>query len=60
MHQLTPLVRDAVGLLKPKEVVLVLYANDLPAPTYPPELDLASPRFRRRAGDLVDSREPWS
>ena len=52
LHQLTPLVRDAVGLLKPKEVVLVLYANDLPAPTYPSELDLASPRFRRRA-------EPW-
>ena len=45
-------MRDAVALLRPMEVVVILFANDLPAPPYSPELDLPSPGFRRRT-------EPW-
>lgn len=45
LHQVTLLARDAIGLLKPSVVVLVLYANDLPAPPYLPQLDLPPPRY---------------
>ncbi len=48
LPELTRLTRDAVGLLTPKTVVLILYANDLPAPSYSPELDLPAPTFERR------------
>jgi hypothetical protein len=48
LPELTRLVRDAVGLLTPKTVVLILYANDLPAPPYSPALDLPGPTFERR------------
>ena len=44
----TLLVRDAVFLLRPNRVVLVLYANDLPGPAYTPDLDRPAPRFPRR------------
>jgi lysophospholipase L1-like esterase len=52
LPHLTLLVRDAVELLKPSHLVLVLYANDLPAPPYSPEVYSPSPVFRRR-------QEPW-
>jgi hypothetical protein len=35
-------------LLKPTDVVLILYANDMPAPLYSPDLDMPSSEFRRR------------
>jgi lysophospholipase L1-like esterase len=41
------LVRDAVGLLRPDAVFLVLSANDLPAPPYPADLDELAPAFPR-------------
>ena len=41
------LARDAIPLLRPTDVVIVLYANDLPAPPYAPSLDLPGPSFQR-------------
>ncbi|MGE3820662.1 MAG: GDSL-type esterase/lipase family protein [Isosphaeraceae bacterium] len=52
LHHATLLARDAIGLLRPSTVVLVLYANDLPAPPYLPDLDQAPPRYPR-------SDVPW-
>lgn len=46
------LARDAIPLLRPTDVVIVLYANDLPAPPYEPGFDLPGPIFRR-------SKEIW-
>ncbi len=46
------LTRDAIPLLRPTDVVIVLYANDLPAPPYEPGFDLPGPIFRR-------SKEIW-
>jgi lysophospholipase L1-like esterase len=48
LPQLTALVRDTVGLLTPSTVVVILYANDLPAPQYPGALDRPAPAFPRR------------
>lgn len=48
VDRLTRLARDAVPLLRPTDVVLVLYANDLPAPPIPPDLLGDAPRFPRR------------
>jgi lysophospholipase L1-like esterase len=48
LPHLAALARDATRLLRPTDVVLVLYANDLPAPPYPLELDQAPPRFPPR------------
>jgi len=40
------LTRDAVSLLKPADVVLMVYANDLPAPEYSDaEFDATGPKF---------------
>ena len=47
LPHLTLLVRDAVAVLGPQVVVLVLYANDLPSPPYMPDLDRPSPWFPR-------------
>lgn len=44
----TLLVRDAVSLLQPRVVVLIVYANDMPSPAYTPDLDRPAPRFARR------------
>jgi lysophospholipase L1-like esterase len=52
LPHLTALVRDSVSVLKPTDVVVVVYANDLPAPPYPPDLDWPAPTFARRA-------QPW-
>ena len=41
------LARDAIPLLRPTGVVIVLYANDLPAPPYEPGFDLPGPSFQR-------------
>ena len=49
LPHLTPLVRDAVAVLEPRVVVLVLYANDLPSHPYASDLDRPSPPFPRRA-----------
>jgi len=48
LPHLIALTRDAVGLLKPRTLVLVLYANDLPAPIYAAQLDQPAPVFQRR------------
>ena len=45
LPHLTLLVRDAVDLLSPRVVVLVLYANDMPSPIYTPDLDRPGPKF---------------
>ena len=50
LSELTLLARDSVPLLKPNDVILVLYANDLPAPPYPSAFDLPAPMFRQRSG----------
>ncbi len=46
------LARDAIPLLRPTDVVIVLYANDLPAPPYAPSFDRPGPSFER-------SKEIW-
>jgi lysophospholipase L1-like esterase len=48
LDHLTRLARDAIPLLQPADVVLVLYANDLPALPFPPELVGPGPPFPRR------------
>ncbi|HYU79097.1 MAG TPA: SGNH/GDSL hydrolase family protein [Vicinamibacterales bacterium] len=48
LPHLTALTRDAISLLDPQVLVLILYANDLPAPVYPPQLELPAPTFPRR------------
>jgi len=48
LPQLTALVRDTVGLLKPRTIVVILYANDLPAPEYAAQLDQPALSFERR------------
>ena len=50
LRELTPLARDTVALLKPTDVILVLYANDLPAPPYPRAFDRPAPVFFRQSG----------
>jgi lysophospholipase L1-like esterase len=50
LSELTPLARDSIALLKPTDVILVLYANDLPAPPYASAFDLPAPKFRRQNG----------
>ena len=50
LTELTVLARDSVALLKPTDVILVLYANDLPAAPYPRAFDSPAPSFRRRRG----------
>jgi lysophospholipase L1-like esterase len=49
LHELTPLARDSIALLKPRDVILVLYANDLPAPPFPRIFDQPATTFRRQA-----------
>ena len=53
MPHLTLLLRDAVLLLRPRVVVLVIYANDLPSPPYTPDLDRPGPVFPSTASPLV-------
>jgi hypothetical protein len=48
LSDLTLLARDAIPLLRPSDVVLVIFANDLPAAPYAAMLDEAGPRYRRR------------
>ncbi|HWE40729.1 MAG TPA: hypothetical protein VG406_29580 [Isosphaeraceae bacterium] len=48
LPHLTALARDALAVLRPTDLVLVLYANDLPAPPYPRQFDRPGPRFPRR------------
>lgn len=48
--EVTRLARDAVALLKPTDVIVVVYANDLPAPTYSSTFDEAAADFRRSSG----------
>jgi lysophospholipase L1-like esterase len=50
LNELTPLARDAIALLKPSGVVLVLFANDLPAPPYARAFDEPAPNFGRQRG----------
>jgi lysophospholipase L1-like esterase len=52
LPELTALARDAIPLLNPRTVAVILYANDLPAPGYPARLDRPGPPFHRR-------RAPW-
>jgi hypothetical protein len=49
---LTLLARDAIPLLRPTDVVIIIYANDLPAPPYPPQLAGPGPVFPR-------ANTPW-
>ncbi len=50
LPRLARLARDATALLRPSDVVLVLYANDLPAPPWPGgALDGPPPAFPRRS-----------
>jgi len=46
LNHSTVLARDAIPLLRPTDVVFVLYANDLPAPPYEPSFDLPGPSFQ--------------
>lgn len=47
------LTRDAVRLLEPDDVVLMLYANDLPAPEFAHgEFDWSGPKFPRTPAEL--------
>lgn len=48
LPHLAALARDATALLRPTDVVLVVYANDLPAPPFPRDLDAPAPRFPPR------------
>jgi hypothetical protein len=50
-HTLT-LARDAIPLLRPTDVVIILYANDLPAPPYETIFDQPGHRYQR-------SKELW-
>jgi hypothetical protein len=45
-HTLT-LARDAIPLLRPTDVVIILYANDLPAPPYEAYFDQPGHRYQR-------------
>lgn len=48
LPKLTALARDATALIRPRDVVLVINANDLPPPPFPNELLEPAPRYRRR------------
>ena len=50
------LARDAIPLLRPTDVVIVLYANDLPARSLRPGLRSTGPEFERFKRDLVDAQ----
>jgi lysophospholipase L1-like esterase len=50
LNELTPLARDSITLLTPTDVILVLYANDLPAPPYSSDFDPPVRKFRRQRG----------
>jgi lysophospholipase L1-like esterase len=43
LREYTRLVRDSLHVLHPASVFVVIYANDLPAPPYPSELDEPAP-----------------
>ena len=45
LDHLTILARDAISLLRPTDVVVILYANDLPANPYNPAYDGPGPDF---------------
>jgi len=47
LNHTTNLAREAIPLLRPTDVVFVLYANDLPAPPYEPGFDLPGRSFQR-------------
>jgi lysophospholipase L1-like esterase len=47
LGHVTALARDAVSLLRPADVVVVLFANDLPAPRYDPAFDRHIAGFER-------------
>ena len=46
LDHLTILARDSISLLRPTDVVVILYANDLPASQYNPIYDQPGPDFR--------------
>jgi lysophospholipase L1-like esterase len=46
LDHLTILARDSMSLLHPTDVVVILYANDLPASQYNPIYDQPGPDFR--------------
>jgi lysophospholipase L1-like esterase len=50
LSQLTPLARDSIALLNPMDVILVLFANDLPAQPYPSAFNLPAPIFHWQSG----------
>jgi lysophospholipase L1-like esterase len=50
LDELTPLARDAIALLKPADLILVVSANDLPAPVYQAAFDEPAPSHQRRGG----------
>ncbi|MDR3620591.1 MAG: SGNH/GDSL hydrolase family protein [Paludisphaera borealis] len=50
LPHLAILTRDAVSLLRPTDVVIVLYANDLPAPAYSPVFDTPGKPFASEPG----------
>ena len=56
LDHLTILARDAIPLLRPTDVVVVLYANDLPAAHYNADLRPTGPEFPPLEGDLVDAQ----
>ncbi|MFO0892327.1 MAG: SGNH/GDSL hydrolase family protein [Isosphaeraceae bacterium] len=49
LHQVTLLARDAIPLLRPTDVVVVVYANDLPSEPFAAELAGPPMRFPRRS-----------
>jgi lysophospholipase L1-like esterase len=50
LNELIPLAQDSITLLTPTDVILVLYANDLPAPPYASDFDPPAQIFRRQRG----------
>ena len=56
LEHLTVLSRDAIPLLRPTDVILILYANDLPANPYNPLYDLEGRGFPQLAGEMVDAQ----
>jgi len=56
LPHLVILTRDAVKLLRPTDVVVVLYANDLPAPEYASINDMPGKPF---LGDPGPWKRPW-
>jgi lysophospholipase L1-like esterase len=56
LPHLSILTRDAVSLLRPADVVVVLYANDLPGTSYDPSNDTPGKPF---ASESSPGWQPW-